>query len=205
MFTHDGLTFMYRVGGIAIHDGQVLVEHAVGKGFCFVPGGRVEFGESAVAALRREATEELGEPAEVGRLLIVADNFFELDGRRYQEVNLYFLIELDENSPIRCRDSRFAGAESSIVLEWIPIDHLERANLKPEFLREHVRDLPSAPLYVIRGDPPSDTPPPRRPPARSPVPSAPGRRHAQRPDGEAVITLAAHGSEGGICPRSGQL
>ena len=42
VFTHDGLTFMYRVGGIAIHDGRILVEHAVGKGFCFVPGGRVE-------------------------------------------------------------------------------------------------------------------------------------------------------------------
>ena len=93
MFTHDGLTFMYRVGGIAIHDGRVLVEQAVGKGFCFLPGGRVEFGESAIAALQREIREELGEQAEVGRLLIAADSLFELDGRRYQEVNLYFLVE----------------------------------------------------------------------------------------------------------------
>ena len=52
MFTHDGLTFMYRVGGIAIHDGRVLVEQAVGKGFCFLPGGRVEFGEAIAALLR---------------------------------------------------------------------------------------------------------------------------------------------------------
>ena len=143
---------MYRVGGIALHDGRVLVEHAVGQGFCFLPGGRVEFGESAVEALRREAIEELGESAKVDRLLIVADNFFELDGRRYQEVNLYFLIKLDDDSPIRGRDGRFAGAESSIVLEWISVDELEQANLKPTFLPEHIRTLPNAPLYILRDE-----------------------------------------------------
>ena len=31
-------------------------------------------------------------------------------------------------------------------------DELERANLKPEFLHEQIRDLTSAPLYVIRDD-----------------------------------------------------
>ena len=124
MFTRDGLTFMYRVGGIAIHDGRVLVEQAIGKGFCFLPGGRVEFGENASDALRREVREELGEPATIGRLLITADNLFELDGRRMQEVSLYFLVELDEDSPILDRDDMFEGAEPNVVLEWIPVDEL---------------------------------------------------------------------------------
>ena len=152
MFTRDGLTFMYRVGGIAIHDGRVLVEQAVGKGFCFLPGGRVEFGENASDALRREVREELGELATIGRLLITADNLFDLDGRRIQEVSLYFLVELDEDSPILDPVGMFEGAEPNVVLEWIPVDELERANLKPEFLQEQIRDLPRAPLYVIRVD-----------------------------------------------------
>ena len=152
MFTRDGLTFMYRVGGIAIHDGRVLVEQAIGKGFCFLPGGRVEFGENASDALRREVREELGEPATIGRLLITADNLFELDDRRMQEVSLYFLVELDEDSPILDRDGMFEGAEPNVVLEWIPVDELGRANLKPEFLHEQIRDLPRTPLYMIRDD-----------------------------------------------------
>ena len=152
MFTHDGLTFMYRVGGVFIDEGRLLVEYAVGKGFCFLPGGRVEYGENAAAALRREAAEELGEPAEVDRLVIVADSLFELDGRRYQEVNLYFLMELSAKSAIRRRDGMFRGHDGDIRLGWIPLDGLERANLVPEFLRDHIRDLPSEPLYVIRDD-----------------------------------------------------
>ena len=45
---------MYRVGGIASYDGHLLVEHDARHGFCFVPGGRVEYGENAVEALARE-------------------------------------------------------------------------------------------------------------------------------------------------------
>ena len=45
---------MYRVGGIAVYDGRLLVEHNTRYGFSFVPGGRVEYGENAVEALARE-------------------------------------------------------------------------------------------------------------------------------------------------------
>ena len=55
MSSHAGLTFMYRVGGILIHDDRLLVEWNAAGDYCFVPGGRVEYGETASAALRREA------------------------------------------------------------------------------------------------------------------------------------------------------
>ena len=86
--SHAGFTFMYRVGGIVIHENRLLVEWNVAGSFCFVPGGRVEYGETAPAALQREAREELGEPVTVARLLAAADNLFALDGRRYQEISL---------------------------------------------------------------------------------------------------------------------
>ena len=47
MMSAGEITFMYRVGGIAVYDGWLLVEHNVKHRFCFVPGGRVEYGENA--------------------------------------------------------------------------------------------------------------------------------------------------------------
>ena len=100
---------MYRVGGIAVHDGRLLVEHDARHGFCFVPGGRVEYGENAVEALARELREELGEDVKIGRLLLVADNLFEIDGDRFQEISLYFLIEFGPESRVPDRGSAFEG------------------------------------------------------------------------------------------------
>ena len=70
MSAGGGLTFMYRVGGIAVCDAHLLVEHYNTHGFSFVPGGRVEYGENASQALVREVREELGEEVKIGRFLL---------------------------------------------------------------------------------------------------------------------------------------
>ena len=109
----------------------------------------MEYGESAVVALGREMREELGEMVEIGRLVVVADNLFELDGYRFQEVGLYFLVELAPGSGIPKREGVFEGAEPGTSFQWIPLDELERANLLPALLRERVRESPQAPEYVV--------------------------------------------------------
>ena len=158
MSSHAGLTFMYRVGGIVIHENRLLVEWNLAGSFCFVPGGRVEYGETAPATLQREAREELGEPVRVARLLAAADNLFVLYGRRYQEISLYFLTQLDATSRLGAHDGIFEGTEPDSRFEWIPVDAVERAHLMPPFLRELVRDLPDAPVYIARNEVDSATP-----------------------------------------------
>ena len=149
MSSNSGITFMYRVGGIVVQSGRLLVEWDAVHGFCFVPGGRVEYGESAAGALDREMREELGETVEIGRLLIVADNLFELDGYRFQEVGLYFLVEFAPGSGTPRREGVFEGVEPGTSFQWIPFDELEQANLLPAFLRDRVRENPQAPEYVV--------------------------------------------------------
>ena len=144
---------MYRVGGIAVHDGHVLVEHNTTHGFCFFPGGRVEYGENAVEALARELREELGEDGNIGRLLLVADNLFEIDGDRFQEITLYFLIEFAAGSTVLGRSGTFEGGESGSVFEWITLAELEQANLVPPFLHRYVKDLPASPKYIAHAEP----------------------------------------------------
>lgn len=144
---------MYRVGGIVVHDGHLLVEHDTRHGFCFVPGGRVEYGENAVGALARELREELGEEATIGRLVLVADNLFEIDGDWFQEASLYFLIELASGSRIFEQDGTFEGGESGTVFQWLPLADLEQANLLPPFLRQLVRATPESTEYITHAEP----------------------------------------------------
>ena len=143
-------TFMYRVGGIAVHEGHLLVERNVIHDYCFVPGGRVEYGESAAEALARELYEELGEKVEVGRLVLVTDNFFEHGDERFQEVALYFLITFVPGSKILSQDGVFEGAEPGTVFQWIRVDEAEQAVLFPELLRARVRAIPQTPEYLVQ-------------------------------------------------------
>lgn len=143
---------MYRVAGIAVHEESLLVEKSLEYGFCFVPGGRVEYGENAVEALVRELWEELGEEVTVGRLVVVADNMFELGGERYQEIGLYFLIEFASGAEVLRRQGPFAGNESGTTFQWIPLDEVEQASLFPVFLRERVRAVPQIPEYVTNAE-----------------------------------------------------
>ena len=139
---------MYRAAGVAVYENRLLVEHNVTHGFCFAPGGRVEYGENAIDALKREFREELGEEVRVGRLVVVADILYELDGNRYQETCLYFLIEFAPESDVLRRQGPFVGNESGITFQWIPLDGVEEANLFPTYLLERVRTIPQIPVYV---------------------------------------------------------
>ena len=150
IMSSDGeTTFMYRVGAIAVHDDRLLVEYNVRHGYCFVPGGRVEYGESAAEALARELREELGEEVEVGRLVLVTDNFFWEDNQPMQEVALYFLATFPPGSKTPERRGVFEGAEAGTHFQWIRLDEVEEAILFPPFLRERVRSLPQTPEYVV--------------------------------------------------------
>ena len=142
-------TFMYRVGALAVHDGHLLVEINTRHGYCFVPGGRVEYGESAAEALARELHEELGEEVEIGRLVLVTDNFFGEDNRQTQEVALYFLATFPPGSKTPGRRGAFEGAEPGTKFRWIRVDEAEEASLFPSLLRERVRSLPQTPQYVV--------------------------------------------------------
>ena len=149
MSSNSALTFNYRVGAIAVHNERLLVEHDSEHRFCFVPGGRVEYGENAMQALAREVREELGEEATIGRLALVTDNLFELDQRRYQEIALYFLIEFAPGATVLERDGPFAGSESGTSFQWIPLDGLEQANLFPTFLQSRVKAIPPTTEYIV--------------------------------------------------------
>ena len=132
----QGQRFQVRAAAIVLHEGQLLVHRAPGDAYWALPGGRVEVGEAASATIVREMREELGEEVECGPLLHIAENFFDLAGRRNHEIGFYFLVSLAESSVHLDKSRSYRGIEDHLELEfrWFPVAELASINLRPTFL-----------------------------------------------------------------------
>ncbi len=123
--------------GVLVRDGHLLVCQPKRGGRCYLPGGHIEFGETARAALVREIREEMGLAAEATTFLAVAENGFLQDGEPHREINLIFALELPGLTP----DTPPPAVEDWISFRWVPFTEaaLRAANLLPAHL---IDDLP---------------------------------------------------------------
>lgn len=117
--------------GVCVVDGQLLLCHGKKTTLTYLPGGHIEFRETARQALEREIREELGRASEAGRFLGCCEHAFVQKGAPHAEINLVFELTipgLDPRAPV-------AAAEAWIGFRWQPLDKLDEANLEPAPLR----------------------------------------------------------------------
>ncbi|MHA6731278.1 NUDIX hydrolase [Devosia sp. A369] len=152
-FPVGGTCFNYRVAGVVMRDGHMLVCREDDDSYCMLPGGRVEMGEPSNVALMREIAEELVMPVTVGPLLFTSESFYGRAGDRFHELGFIYAITLPE-------DVRPGGAQPFLVREdeghvlqfsWLKLDGpaLAEANLLPPWLPERLRALSGAPEHVV--------------------------------------------------------
>jgi 8-oxo-dGTP diphosphatase len=129
--------FHHLVRGIFIKDNKVLLTKARGYINTFLPGGHIEFGESAKAALVREVEEELGISCKVGRFLGLVEHKWEEHGRLNCEINQLFEVESEElhNSP-NPPDAR----EPHLEFFWCDGEDLEPSELEPYPLKPLIKN-----------------------------------------------------------------
>jgi ADP-ribose pyrophosphatase YjhB (NUDIX family) len=146
----------YRVAGVCVHDGHVLLHTEEKDDFWVMPGGRPHLYESSRDALIREMDEEIATRVEVLRLLWVVENFFEYVGEQWHEIAFYYQMSLPEGSPHRDVGVAFTGKEGDVTLlfHWFRIDEIEKVRLYPTFLRSALGALPDSPVHVIHVDQP---------------------------------------------------
>jgi 8-oxo-dGTP pyrophosphatase MutT (NUDIX family) len=98
-------SFKYRAAGvIRVGDRRLVcaVEHIDGW---FLPGGKVQFGESSAVALARELREELELEVRVtGAPLVVTESIREDDGLLHQEVCFYYAVGWPDGVPTESVD-----------------------------------------------------------------------------------------------------
>jgi len=122
---------------LCFKDGCLLLCHTKGARNTYLPGGHVEFGESAVCALKRELAEELGIRFKVKRFVGAVEHTFVQRGIRHCEINLVFEVAArgltTKRVPVACEDY--------IEFQWVPIRALGKAKLEPRPLRNLVKRL----------------------------------------------------------------
>jgi 8-oxo-dGTP pyrophosphatase MutT (NUDIX family) len=135
------LKFNYRVAGIIFQNGKVLFQRTTDKDFWFLPGGRVEFLETAEESLKREMIEEFNLPIEECNLICILENFFELNDKHFHEIGLYFTVKPPQNHHVMNHLDEFTGTEEGYLNKWIPLEELNDYNIYPEFLKEKLLEF----------------------------------------------------------------
>jgi len=122
--------------GIFVKDNKVLLTQATGYTNTFLPGGHIEFGESAKDALIREIEEELGIGCKVGSLLGLVEHKWEKQGILHCEINQVFEVESDELKTSYNPKS----SESHLKFFWCNSDDLDIKNLQPYPFRNLIKN-----------------------------------------------------------------
>ena len=117
--------------GVCGVDARLLLCRAKGGSSTYLPGGHIEFGETAREALEREILEETGLSSRAGELLGVVENSFLQHSKRHCEINLVYRLELGPGDA--------ASREDWIEFEWREKADIENANLLPRDMTEFCR------------------------------------------------------------------
>ncbi len=121
------------VRGVCIKDGLILLCKGKKAELTYLPGGHIDFGESAREALIREIMEELGHCGEAGRFLGCCEHRFVQDGEKKSEINLVFELEIPGLAAV---PGPLEAREAWISFLWHPVDGLADSKMEPACLRE---------------------------------------------------------------------
>jgi 8-oxo-dGTP diphosphatase len=128
--------FHHLSRGIIIKENKILVAKANIYPNTFLPGGHIEFGESAKDALIREIEEELGIKCSVIHFLGLVEHRWEKKGILNYEINQVFEVMSNELHPHYNPKSR----ETHLEFFWCDVSDLEKENLQPYLFRDLIND-----------------------------------------------------------------
>ena len=136
LFKTDDGVFSYRVAGICVQNGKVLLQTTTGadRSFAF-PGGHVTFGETNEEALIREFREEIGADVAVGALKWVAEVFFPWGDKPCHQICLYYMVDI--LNPEIPRDGVFPagehleGRDFDLEFHWVPLEEAAGYEIYP--------------------------------------------------------------------------
>ena len=153
-FNQENQKFNYRVCAMVISGNRILAMHDERSPYFYLPGGRVKMGETAEQAVIREVREELHVTLKITRPLWLNQAFFteDVDGVRYHELCIYFLMDITDTD-LQENGNSFILTEGKHIhtFEWLEFDRLKDEYFYPIFLKKEIFNLPDE--FTIRTEP----------------------------------------------------
>jgi len=136
LYKTEDWVFSYRVAGICVHEGRVLLQTTTGEDRSFAfPGGHVEFGESNADTLTREFREEIGADISVGDLKWVAEIFFPWGNKPCHQICLYYMVQVHNpellRRPIFPAIEHMEGRTFDLEFHWVPLNEVAKLEVYP--------------------------------------------------------------------------
>lgn len=139
--------FNMRAVGVVVYNDKLLVYQNEGYPYKCLPGGRIQFGEPAEAAVLREMKEEIGIDAEIIRPLWLNQAFFteDVEQTQFHELCFYFLMKLP-TAFLESHQSSFVTKEGKKIhkFEWLSFNDIANTYLYPTFLKDEIFNLPDS-------------------------------------------------------------
>lgn len=154
LFKNENYIFSYRIAGICINNGKILLQNCPDDtGFAF-PGGHVEFGETNEETLIRELKEEIDADIKVHELKWVAEIFFPWDDKPCHQICLYYMIEILNKASIPLEGKFTAheqinGREFNIEYHWVPLEEVNQLEIYPTNAVELLQNLDDGVKHFI--------------------------------------------------------
>ena len=145
LFKTDDWVFSYRVAGICVENGKVLLQKPTNDTAYAFPGGHVAFGETNEETLIREFQEEIGGEIQVEELKWVAEVFFPWGKKPCHQICLYYKVKL--LNPEIPRDGMFLASEHlegrdfELEYHWVPIADMGKLEVYPTQTPELMKRL----------------------------------------------------------------
>ena len=146
LFKREDGVFSYRVAGICVQNGRVLLQTTTGEDRSFAfPGGHVAFGETNGETLIREFREEIGADVTAGELKWVGEIFFPWGDKPCHQICLYYLVELqDSGIPMEgvfLGKEHLEGRKFDLEFHWVPIGEVGKLEVYPTQAPELLKKL----------------------------------------------------------------
>ena len=142
LYKEKDFVFSYRVGGILIQNGKILLQKPLNDDYSII-GGHVAVLETTAQTLQREFREEIHADIEVKELLAVGEIFFPWGARPCHQISLYYRVALKDTCAIP-REGSFYGFDElgdqriNLEFRWVDMAELPNLTVYPRELTSHI-------------------------------------------------------------------